>query len=618
LVTEPSRSPQPIRFGVFELDLSAGELRKKGVRIKLQEQPFQILVMLLERPGQVVTREELHQKLWPEGTFVDFEHGLNAAIQRLREVLGDSADTPRYVETLPRRGYRFIYSVEGREQAVAVSHLRIPPVWIGALAVVALAAVLVGMNVGGLRDRLLGGPAPGEITSIAVLPLENLSGDPEQDYFADGMTEALIIELGKISALRVISRQSVMQFKGTKKSLPEIARELNVDAIVEGAVLRADERVRISAQLIQAVPEQHLWAESYERDLSRVLALQGEVARAIASKIKVTLTPQEEARLAGARPVNPEAYEAYLKGRYFWNKRTEEGFKKGIEYFQQAIEKDPGYALAYAGVADSYLVLADWAYLAPDEAYPTARVAATQALETDDSLAEAHTSLAYIRYVRDWDWSGAERQFKRAIELNPNYANAHQWYAEYLSAVGRHDKAIAEIKRAQELDPLSLIINAVGGWVFFKARQYDQAIEQCRKTLDMDPDFIPAHYYLGLAYVQKEMYGEAISHYQQAVTLSGTSTAIVGALGHAYAVSGKSGEALKVIDELKRGRYVPSYKIALIFTGLGEKELAFAWLEKGYKERDFDMVWVKVDPMPDLLRSDPRFHSLRRRLNFPE
>ena len=398
----------------------------------------------------------------------------------------------------------------------------------------------------------------GRIKAVAVLPLENMSRDPEQDYFADGMTEALITDLAQIGALRVISRTSAMQYKGTRKPLPEIARELNVDAVVEGSVLRFGNRVRITAQLIHAASDQHLWAKSYERDLGDILALQSEVARAIAKEVKIKLTPHQQARLTCARPVNPEAYEAYLKGRYYWNKFTEEGFKRSLEYFKQAIEKDPVYASAYAGLAESYATLGFFSTV-PKEAFQKAKEAALKALEIDDTLAQAHTSLGLSRLFYDWDRLTAEREFQRALELNPGYALTHHEYALYLMAMARLDEALVEEKRALELDPLSLRINTALGWVFYFARQFQQAIEQYRKTLELDPNFVMAYWQLGLAYEQKAMYKEALEEFQKGVVSSGGGPIYLALLGHGYGVAGKRGKALKILNELKQraeGKYV--------------------------------------------------------------
>jgi serine/threonine protein kinase/Flp pilus assembly protein TadD len=464
----------------------------------------------------------------------------------------------------------------------------------------------------------------GRIQSVAVLPLADLSDQqPAPDYFADGMTEALITDLAKIKALRVISRTSVMQYKGVQRPLPQIARELNVDAVVEGSVLRSGKRVRITAQLIDAATDQHLWAESYERDLRDVLSLQGEVARAIANDIQVKLTPQEQARLVSARSVDPEAYQLYLKGRFYWSKRTEAGLKNGIEYFHQAIDLDPNYALAYAGIADCYSLLG-WDLfgpLPPREALPIAKAAARKALETDDSLAEAHNSLAWTKLAFDWDWTGAEREFKRAIELNPGYAITHHWYAECLAGMGRYAEALAEIRQAQELDPLSLIISSIVGWVLYFDRKNDQAIAEFRKTLELDPNFWVAHWTLGRAYEQKAMFTEAIAEIQKAIDFSGSSPLSLAALGHTYAVSGRRAEAERVLNQLKdssKQTYISPYGIAAIHAGLGEKDQAFLWLEKAYEERSGWLIWLRAEPGSDPLRSDPRFQDLLRRIGLTQ
>ena len=510
--------------------------------------------------------------------------------------------------------------LEQQEQALAAARRRRLP-WLTAASILAatVVAVVFALNIGGWRERIFGGGSK-PIRSLAVLPLENLSGDPEQEYFADGMTEALITELGKISALRVISRQSVMRYKDTDKPVPEIARELNVDAVVEGSVLRDGERVRIAAQLVQAAPERHLWAESYERDLSDVLALQGEVARAIAREIKVAVTPAEETRLASARPVNPEAYEAYLKGRYNMEKWSVDARKTATRYFQQAIEIDPDYALAYAGLAEAYNLQAG-AAIPREEAIPRARAAAKRALEIDDTLGEAHASLAIIRVLRDWDWVGAEQEFKRAIELNPNDPNAHHWYMHYLIWMGRTRDSLDPSQRALELDPLSPTMNSQLGEYYVFTRQYDRAIAQFRKTQTMDPNFFPMYRFFGRAYLGKGMYREAIAVLQDAVTLSGGDPDRVADLGYAYAVAGKRREALKVLDELKeRSKHmnVPPFSIAVVYAGLGDEDQALEWLGKAHEERSWWMVTLNEFHAFDNLRSDSRFQELVRRMNFPE
>jgi TolB-like protein/Tfp pilus assembly protein PilF len=455
---------------------------------------------------------------------------------------------------------------------------------------------------------------------LAVLPLENLSGDPSQEYFADGMTDELTTNLAKIKSLRVISRSSAMQYKKTRKPLAEISRALRVDAVVEGSVVRSGDKVRITAQLIEARTDQHVWAEEYNRDLRDVVTLQGEVARDIAQKIRIAVTPEENARLTGPRRVNPEAYEAYLRGRYFWNKRTEEAVRRAIPFFEQSMSKDPNYPLAHDGLADCWLSLGWYGYVSPKEAFPRAKAAAMRALELDDSLAEAHTSLAFASMNYDWDWSAAEREFRKAIELNPNYANAHHWYGDYLSAVGRHEQAIAESRRALELDPLSPIINAWLGWRYYFARQFDQAIDQYRETLEIDPNFVPVHLVLGQAYEQKGMLKEAIAELEKGASLSQGAPLYAASLAHAYAVAGRRSEAetlLRQTNERAQRAYVPSFHVAIIYAGLGRKDETLAWLERGYQERSAWMVWLKVDPRFDFVRSDARFQNLLRRLGLP-
>ena len=497
---------------------------------------------------------------------------------------------------------------------------------LAAAGLMALVAVLLGLNLGGLRDRLLHRPAgPPRIESVAVLPLENLSRDPEQEYFADGMTEELITDLSKIGALRVISRTSAMHYKGTQKTVPEIARELNVDAVVEGSVARSGNRVRITAQLIHASTDTHLWADNFERDLKDVLALQDEVARDIVSEIQVKVTPQEQTRLTNARPVNPEAHELYLKGRYHWNKRTPETLKKSLEYFQHAIEKDPGYALAYAGLADSYAMLGagDYQVLPPKEAFPKAEAAARKAIELDSTLAEAHAPLGWSK-MELWDWQGAEREYKQAIELNPGYATAHQWYALDLTMMGRHTEAIAEDRKAESLDPLSLVISAdVGMEALAPAGMYDEAIQQCRKTLEMDPNFANAHACLWCGYVNKKMYREAIVEIQKAIELSGGSVVWVAALGSSYALAGRRDEAMKILNELKarsKREFVSPALFVFIYGLLGDKDQAFAWLERAYEERSvviFGLLKLYPVPVVEPLRSDPRVQQLLRRVGLP-
>ncbi len=487
-----------------------------------------------------------------------------------------------------------------------------------AASVLLIAAALFAWNPRGWRERVFGGAAPGPIESIAVLPLANLSGDPEQDYFADGMTEELISDLAKIGALRVISRTSVMGYKGTRKPLPEIAKELHVDAVIEGSVRRSGDRVRITAQLIQAPTDRHLWVESYERELRDVLTLQSEVARAIASEIKIQLTPQEQLRLTNARPVNPEAHEAYLKGRYHWSKATEADLHKSLEYFRQALDKDPSYALAYAGLAGSYSSLSSF-YAAPRDVMPQAMAAATKAIELDESLADAHTALGYAKLVYDWDWPAAERELKRAITLNPNHADAHMWYGWYLVAMGRSQEATTELQRATELDPLSAYLKTNAQWGFFQARQFDQVIEQGRKALDLEPNFAFAHVQIGLALVQKGKLAEAVAAAERGVRLD--DSPLMQAMGaYVFGAAGKKTEAEKLLASLKEAakhRYVCSFEAANAFFVLGRTDEGFPWMEKAYADRSDCMLWLKTDPRLDRFRSDPRLQDLIRRVRLP-
>jgi TolB-like protein/DNA-binding winged helix-turn-helix (wHTH) protein/Tfp pilus assembly protein PilF len=629
-MTSATPPAQTVRFGIFELDVRAGELRKRGVKVPLQGLPVQVLTILLENPGHVVTRDELRARLWPADTFVDFDHSLHNAIARLREALGESANSPRFVETLPRRGYRFIGPKDSPivPQSVGPEVARhgqlqraiLPAV----LVLLAVVTALVGLNVGGVRSKWLGKPvAAVHIDSIAVLPLKNLSDDREQDYFADGMTEALITDLGKVSALRVISRNSVMRYRDTKKPLPEIARELQVDALVEGTVARAGDRLRITANLIQALPERHIWAETYERNLSDIIALQNDVARTITQQIQIQLTPEEHVKLSASHPVDPEAYKLYIKGRYFWVKRNRESFDRAMSYFQQAIERDPTYAAPYSGLADCYVLFGssfDVGGQAPNAVQLKAKAAALKALELDSSLADAHNSIAYVKLTYDWDWTGAEAEFKRSLALNPGYAHGHHWYAHLLLSSGRGEEALTESNRALELDPVSPIINLHLGWHYLYTKQYDRALEQLAKTLELDQDYALAHWYRGLAYEQKKMYPEALREMGRAKDLLPTNLAVQCDIGHVYAVSGDKGSAEKVIAGLKEEsahRYVNQYELGLIYVGLGQSDQAFQSLERAFREHSDMLVYLKVDPRLDSIRSDSRFADLIRRVGVP-
>jgi TolB-like protein/DNA-binding winged helix-turn-helix (wHTH) protein/Flp pilus assembly protein TadD len=639
----PMQANYPLRrlgFGVFEVDLRDGQLTRRGLRLRLQEQPFQVLAMLLEKPGEVVTREELRSRLWPS-TVVDFDHGLNKAISKIREVLGDSVEKPRFVETVARRGYRFLADVavidtaDGQREpapdalasprdtpladltdAGALPKRAVPP-YAWRLFAFGLALVITASLSWVVYSRNQSSPM---IRSLAVLPLENLSGDASQDYFADGMTDELITNLGQISALRVISRTSVMTYKGVRKPLAQIAAELNVEAVVEGSVLRSGEQVRITAQLIQVPADKHIWAQSYEGDVRDTLTVQNRVARAIAEQIRVTLNRQEQATLEKSKTVNPEAYEAYLKGRYFWNKRTGDGLRTAIEYFSRAIKTDPAYAEAYSGLADSYAVSGDLKYgvLSPQDAFPKARAAATKALALDDSLGEAHASLAFALDLYGWDWDAAETEYRQAIKLNPGYATAHQWYSWHLIMMGRNNDAMFELRKALHLDPLSLIISADIADALCVAGLYDEAVQQSKKTLEMDPNFAIGHYELGQAFAQKRMHNEAIAEFQRAIELSGHSGAFDSNLAYVYAVSGRKEEAMKIAKDLEaRHDQSPSVDadIALIYVGLGDQDQAMIRLNKAYEARFKASILLR--PAFDPIRSDARFQDLLHRIGLP-
>jgi TolB-like protein/DNA-binding winged helix-turn-helix (wHTH) protein/tetratricopeptide (TPR) repeat protein len=657
MAPENGHPPRIIRFATFAVDLQARELYKNGLKLKLHGQPFEVLAMLLEKPGEVVGREQLRERLWPTDTFVDFDHGVNTAINRLREALGDSADNPRFIETLPRRGYHFIAPVESSAppaQAAPPVSSAVPETlpapaaeavkpsdkwkklaWI--LAAALLLGLLVAANVGDFRHRLFGGQPRTPIQSIAVLPLVNLSNDVNQDYFADGMTEALTTDLGKISALRVISRTSVMQFKGTRKSLPEIARELQVDALVEGTVLRSGNHMRITANLVQASPERHLWAEAYDSEVVDILAVQTQVAQSVAREIQVKLTPAEQKLLSNARPVNPKAHDDYLMGRYLCDDETREGLDKSIPYFRRAIQEAPDDPLGYAGLAQCYSLVA-WAGdlfandLTPKDSLPAARDAALKALQLDPSLAEAHTALGQVRMVLEWDWAGAESEFKRAIELNPSYAAAHVWYAHYLVAVGRSEEGVAEAKRALELDPFSQFTRDFAEWACYLARRYDLAFEQSRKSLEISPEFPWPHYDLGQAYEQTGRSDEAIQEYLKSEELFGMSQSRLAELRKAYHQSGAKGYWRKSLElcelGIRRPRkfanpsgfghcdYMLEADAAAIQVRLGDYDAAFAYLEKAYTNRNAYILYLNTDPGWDPIRSDPRFRDLTRRMGL--
>jgi TolB-like protein/DNA-binding winged helix-turn-helix (wHTH) protein/Tfp pilus assembly protein PilF len=616
-------APPVVRFGVFEVDLGAGELRKKGVRVRLQEQPLQVLALLLEQPGRVVTREDLKRRLWP-GTVVDFDHGLNTTIAKLREALGDEASTPRFIETLPRRGYRFIHPLDGMPVEVIEPPASQRRRWPVGAALGGLTAVLVGLlalGVGGLRERRSDGPSI-EIASIAVLPLENLSGDSRQDHFVDGMTEAVIAELGKIGALRVLAYRSAVAYRGTGKRLPEIAREVDVDAILTGTVIHSGDGVRVTARLFQASPERQLWEESYAFDVRDVLAMQKELARDVAGRIRVKVTPREQVRLAYARRVDPKAYQAYLLGRaHLARTPTPASWARAKEYFERAIEGDPGHAPAYAGLAELLIRQRGSSTRSAGANRIQARQWVEQALELDDTLAEAHMTLARVAQ-QEWDFAAAERAYRRAIELNPSSAQARIWYAQYLYGMQRFDQAAAEARRAQQLDPASAHVNTWAGAAYLFAGQAEEARASWQKALELDPGYADASLVIARTHVSEGRYREAIEELRRALRLNEGQALLLGALAHAHARADQREEALKVVGELRRLEaeergYVPPFGMIWAWAGLGDRDRAFALLERAYQDRIDRMVWLNVDPLLEPLRSDPRFEDLARRMGLP-
>jgi TolB-like protein/tetratricopeptide (TPR) repeat protein len=577
----------------------------------------------------VVTREELQNQNWPPDTFVDFDNSLNTAINKLREALGDSADNPRFIETLPRRGYRFLAPVTGLD---GVDTARIQndqgrtkprPVlgWIIALISVALLGVsLFSMNVLRVRGRLSGRGQVSQIQSLAVLPLTNLSGDPAQEYFSDGMTDALITDLAQLGSVKVISRTSAMRYKKTDKPLPEIARELSVDGIVEGTVQRSGDRVRITAQLIHGLSDKHLWANTYERDLRDVLALQDEVARAIAAEIKLKVVQPEQVRLATRHVVRPQAYELYLRGLVYSRREGLESKRTSMDYFNRAIQIDPEWAEPNAQIARSY----EWIASAcgHPESYPKAEAAALTAIRLDDSLAEAHAALGYALFSYDWDWSGAESELQRALSLNPNYSEAHLSYSQLLMAAGRTSRAVAEVRRAEELDPLQTALRANVGMVYSCIGRHEEAIEQLRNTTELNPDYDVGYSALGIAYLRKAMYPEAIANLEKALAMDKDDPDVVldvVDLAYAYAAAGRKNEARKMLSELEqqeaKGRSLELYPI---YFALGEKERALAWMEEAYKKKSESLLYLRCWPEFDRMRADPRFADLVRRVGIPQ
>jgi len=673
MASEPTGVEQPIRFGEgYELDLHPRRLRRGSHALKLERIPFEILLLLLEHRDEIVTRDQIVSRVWGQGVFLDTDNSIRGAIRKLRQVLKDDAETPRFIQTVTGQGYRFIALVIAAEEASAASEPEAPVIptsdrdfvseldgwlqarrlrlvepdqdltaekatdagnahgpwnrkayrwlFVGAVAVLSAACLLSLLVVwGGRRASKPPTHFQGKIV-LAVLPFENLSHDPDQEFFSDGLTEEMITQVGKLNRdrLTVVARSSVAKYKTTHLAAKEIGKELNADYLVQGSVRRWSDRVRITVQLIEAQNQTDLWTESYDRELKDLLAVQDSVVQSIASQIHIALTEEQKALLANPRQTSPEAYEAYLKGRYYWNKRTADGMQRAEHYFQQAIDSNPTYAAAYSGLADCNSGLTWHGFKSPSDALPKAYAAARKAVEIDPRSAEAHASLGLV-FSHGWNWAGAEAEFRSALELDPRYANAHHWYGDYLSIRRRHDEALAEAGRALELDPLNLMI---GTWValrHYQAHDYSRAIEQARNSVELDSNFAAAHLLLGEGYVQADLHTEGVSELKRAASLSGGSPLYTAQVAVALAVAGQKREALRIAHELEtisRKRYVSPYGLAQIYAALNSNEDTFKWLQAAYDDRAVWMGYLAVDPIFDRYRSDQRFQELLRRIDL--
>ncbi len=622
----PAPTAMRVRFGPFELDAAAGELRKSGVPVKLQPQPFRILQLLIESAGKVVTREEIQHSVWNGDTFVDFEHGINFSINQIRTALADSAEKPRYIETLPRRGYRFIGAVEfcsdlsAREGApspdtVSVSRRFTSTAWIlGIFLVVGLATYFTW-----LRFHRI--PQSARVM-LAVLPFQNLTGNPDQEYISDGLTEEMITRLGSLNPERlgVISRTSVMGYKNGIPKLDQIGRELGVQYVLEGSLRETPGHLRITAQLIRVQDQSHVWAQNYDQGIKDVLAVEDEVAIAVAEQTQSVLTPAARSALSHPRTVNPEAHEAYLMGRFLWYKRTRADELNSLTYFQKAIALDPKDPLNFSGMADAYIALGGQEWVPANEAFPQAKEAALKALALDDTLAEAHSALGQA-YQADRDWAGTEKECKRALALNPSYAVAHQRCSYFLSKVGRYEEAVMEAKSARELDPLSSFASAIFGQSLYMARRFNEAQQVLQRTVELDPGAYAAFVNLAGTYSQKGKFSESIALLEKLARGSPDDMMVQGPLGYAYAKSGRKADAetlLKNLTDESRTKYVSGYFLSWICIGLGRKEDAMEWLERAYQRGEYQLTWMRAEPVFDPLRSDPRFADLVRKVGLPQ
>jgi TolB-like protein/DNA-binding winged helix-turn-helix (wHTH) protein/Flp pilus assembly protein TadD len=671
MTSQPLEMQQSIRFGEdFELDLRPRRLRRGSHTLKLERIPLEILILLLERRGEIASRDEIVARVWGSNVFLDTDNSIRGAIRKVRQVLNDDPETPRFIQTVTGRGYRFIAPVRSPEKehsaepkgepSTASAHERISKpdsslrglnldliyqkqegaaeqlseteadrgrvirdarrwlfVGLASLAVVSFLSLLAFWGWRASRVR----PVLQRKTVLAVLPFDNLSRDPDQEFFSEGLTEDMVAQIAKLNPdrLTVVARRSVARYKGSTLSAKQIGKELNADYLVQGSVRRWSDRVRVTVELIQAQDQTDVWTESYDRELKDVLAVQDSVVRSIASQIHIALTEEQERRLATPRQLSPEAYEAYLKGRYYWNKRTGASMQKAEQYFQQAIDDDPAYAAAYSGLADCNSGLAWHGFKSPTEALPKAYAAARKALDLNPDSAEAHASLG-LAMSHLWDWTGAEAEFRRALQLDPQYANAHHWYGDYLSMQHRYEQALAEARRALQLDPLNLMISTWLGLRYYLAHDYSHAIEQNRGSVELDPNFAAAHLLLGEDYIQAGLHSEAVDELKRAANLSGGSSLYTAQVGVAFAVAGRNRDALRMARELEimsRTRYVSPYGLAQIYSALNKKDDTFKWLQMAYDDHAVWMGYLAVDPIFDRYRSDERFKDLLRRVGLP-
>jgi len=632
-----------VRFGAFELDLLEGELRRQGLKVKLNEKPFQVLSLLVERAGHLVRREELRQHLWPADTYVDFDSNMNTALSTLRHTLGDSSENPIFIETVPRQGYRFIASVMPIDEIAPVKnpdvehaieeggispHLDRKAPTVSRRLLPVLAATLMLAMVAAIayfrwQARGTGGASAPRKVTILVTPFENLSGDPSQEYLSDGLTDEMITRLGQSAPerLSVIARSTAMQYKGIHKPVEQIAREQHVDYILEGSLRRQDDRLRITARLFSARQNGSLWAQAYERYTSDLLVIQSDVADRIAQSLSIQLLPSAPRSYTAVKQVNPQAYDDYLKGLFYLNKRTQEDLRRSIDYFQNASEKDPQFAPAFAALGLSYNVAAGWTYLSPKEAYPKAKAAGEKALALDDALADAHFVAGEVEHEYDWDWAASEAEYKRGLLLNPSSAGGHKLYAEYLTHAGRFPEAIVEIRKAQQLDPSSLITSSFVCFVYYHAREFDKAIQMCGQVLDLDPDFVPARFWRGASYMFSRRYQEALSDFKRDSGLSSHAPYFESAIAMADALQGNRVAARKILRELTHQAehgYVSPFLLADIYICLGDKEQALAMLQNAEQEHSADLVFLATAPEFESIAKDPRFQEIVARIGFPK